>query len=73
MNYIKLSAATVVVVVATTTPTYAYLDPGSASIVLQSIVAACAAGAATLGIYWNRVKGLFRRRTQDGEAPKGKK
>jgi hypothetical protein len=55
-------AVITVLLFAATTPSYAYLDPGTASIVLQSIVAAFAAGAATIGIYWNRVKGIFRPR-----------
>lgn len=39
---------------------YAYLDPGTGSIVLQALAAA----AIALGLFWNRlikaVKGLFR-------------
>ena len=35
---------------------YAYLDPGSASLILQGILAALVGGIATIGIYWNKFK-----------------
>ena len=43
-----------------TSNTYAYLDPGSGSIILQAIVAAIAAGGVTIKIYWQKVKSLFK-------------
>lgn len=55
----KLLAASTIIVLASTSYSYAYLDPGTASIVVQSIVAAVAASAATAGIYWQRLKSLF--------------
>lgn len=59
----RLLVCAIVMVVASATPSYAYLDPGTASIVLQSIVAALVAGTATVGIYWSRFKSLFKWRT----------
>ena len=41
------------------TSSYAYLDPGSASIILQSILGAIAAVGATIGLYWKKIKNLF--------------
>ena len=38
---------------------YAYLDPGTGSTILQAIVAALAAGAATVSYYWRKVKDLY--------------
>jgi hypothetical protein len=35
---------------------YAYLDPGTGSTILQAIIAALAAGAATISYYWRKVK-----------------
>lgn len=43
-------------------PAYAYLDPGSASLLVQVIVGFFAAVAASLGFYWHKLKSLFRRR-----------
>ena len=41
------------------TSSYAYLDPGSASIILQSILGAIAAVGATIGLYWKKIKNVF--------------
>lgn len=40
---------------------YAYLDPGSGSIILQAIIAAIAAGSVTIKIYWNKLIALFKK------------
>ena len=40
------------------TPAFAYLDPGTGSIVLQAIIGAVAVGAATISVYWNKLKAL---------------
>lgn len=49
----------------------AYLDPGTGSILLQSIVAAVAALAVGLRLYWTRLKSLFRRRGAPDAGEKG--
>lgn len=51
-----------------TTPgqAHAYIDPGVASIVLQSLVAVIATVSATLGLFWHRVKSFFRMGGSDG-------
>ncbi len=38
---------------------YAYIDPGTGSVILQAIIAALVAIGASLGIFWNRVRSLF--------------
>lgn len=40
-------------------PAYAYLDPGTGSIILQAILGFIAASVATLSFYWNKVKLFF--------------
>lgn len=40
---------------------HAYLDPGTASIILQGIIGGIAAAAAAGAIYWQRVKSFFSR------------
>jgi hypothetical protein len=42
-------------------PADAYLDPGTGSIVLQAVIAAVAAVAMALKLYWTRLKSLFGR------------
>ena len=44
-----------------TSSAYAYLDPGTGSIILQAIVAAFAAFFSTLYIFWEKVKIFFRK------------
>lgn len=43
------------------TPAYAYLDPGTGSIIIQSIIGAFAVGAASISLFWQRVKSFFFR------------
>jgi|TARA_B100001971_G_C18195266_1_gene541072 hypothetical protein len=38
---------------------YAYIDPGSGSIILQAILGAIAAIGATISIYWLKIKKFF--------------
>ena len=40
---------------------FAYLDPGTGSIILQAIVGAFAAFLSTLYIFWEKVKIFFRK------------
>lgn len=40
---------------------HAYLDPGTASLILQGIIGGVAAVAAAAAVYWQRVKGFFSR------------
>jgi uncharacterized membrane protein len=44
-----------------TSSAYAYLDPGTGSIILQAIVGAFAAFLSTLYIFWEKVKIFFRK------------
>ena len=41
------------------TPSYAYLDPGSASVILQAILGGIAAAGATIALYWRKFKDFF--------------
>lgn len=38
---------------------YAYLDPGSGSIILQAILGFIAASLATISFYWSKLKTFF--------------
>lgn len=40
---------------------FAYLDPGTGSIILQAILGAIAAVASYCAFYWNKVKNLFKK------------
>ncbi len=41
---------------------YAYLDPGTGSIIIQSIIAFIAAGFYAVSVYWHKVKSFFKKR-----------
>jgi hypothetical protein len=41
---------------------FAYLDPGTGSMVVQSVIAAVAAAAYGVRLYWGRIRGVFGRR-----------
>lgn len=43
---------------------YAYLDPGTGSILLQGLIGAVAAGLAFFKFYWHRLKSVLRPKTQ---------
>lgn len=67
---LKLPAALLValLLVVPALPAEAYLDPGTGSIVLQAVIAAIAAAAVALRLYWTRLKALFgRKRTATEE------
>lgn len=40
-------------------PSHAYLDPGTGSIILQSILAGIAVAMGVLRLYWYRIKSFF--------------
>ncbi len=40
---------------------FAYLDPGTGSIILQAIIGFLAAAGATITLYWQKVKSFFKK------------
>ena len=42
-----------------TSPAYAYLDPGTVTLLFQAAIGLIASAAVTLGIYWKNAKGFF--------------
>ena len=41
-------------------PAFAYLDPGTGSMLLQGLIGAIAAAALTVKLYWHKFKSIFR-------------
>ena len=41
------------------TPAYAYLDPGTFSIMLQLLLGSIAGGLVIAKLYWNKIKSFF--------------
>jgi hypothetical protein len=52
---------------------HAYIDPGVGSMLVQALIAAFAAAAAGIGIFWDRVRGLFGSRPPETEDPRDDK
>jgi len=42
-------------------PAYAYLDPGTGSIILQGIIAGIASVSFAVKLYWHKLKSLFQK------------
>ena len=42
-----------------TSPAYAYLDPGTGSMLVQGLIGGVASAMAFLSIYWQKVKAFF--------------
>ncbi|HEV2516781.1 MAG TPA: hypothetical protein VGV07_16105 [Devosia sp.] len=61
MDYPRLVAFAAVLTVASTAPAYAYLDPGTASMLLQGLIGGAVAAASVISIYWARLKGFVTR------------
>jgi len=58
-----------ILLLASATPAFAYLDPGTGSLILQSLIGAVAGALVTVKLYWVRIRRLFSSRgaVQDGE------
>ena len=62
-----LAPALAISLVFLTTPAYAYIDPGTAGIILQAIVGGVAAAVAVLANFWSQIKSFFARLFGRGE------
>jgi len=47
--------------IAVSSPAYGYIDPGTGSLIIQSLIGAIAAIGVTLKIYWHKIKLFFSR------------
>jgi hypothetical protein len=65
-TYLRIAVLAIVVALLFPRDAFAYLDPGTGSLVFQTVVAALAAVAYGVRVYWGKIKGLFGRgRTKD--------
>lgn len=49
-------------------PAFAYLDPGTGSILLQLLLGGVAGSLVVIKLYWHKFKSLFVRREDDADA-----
>ncbi len=54
-------------------PAYAYLDPGTGSMLLSAVVGVAAAVGLAVKMFWYRLIGLFRGRPRGAGAPSADK
>jgi hypothetical protein len=64
-------AVAIALLVAWHRPAYAYLDPGTGSMILQGIIGAVVGGLIALKLYWARLKDFFagRRARRAAKSP----
>lgn len=46
---------------------YAYLDPGTGSIILQGLIAGIAGAATVASLYWHKIKAFFSSSSRDNQ------
>ena len=69
-HFACLALLLVVVTFGLTSPAHAYLDPGTASIAIQAILAALAGAIATIKLWGHRIKSVFARKPKADESDK---
>lgn len=57
------------VLIFSTNSAYAYLDPGTGSMLIQGVLAAIAAASVTIGIFWRRLRSFFGRKNSGENGP----
>ena len=57
----KIIFQSFLIYIVSTNNVFAYLDPGTGSIILQAILGAIAAGFSYCVFYWNKVKNFFKK------------
>ena len=58
-NTLVLACAGLIAALSYATPAYAYLDPGTGSIILQLLLGGVAGGIVIFKLYWSKVKSFF--------------
>ncbi len=57
--FAKLFASFLFYLFLDTSQAYAYLDPGTGTMIVQAIVGGIAAASAAAGLYWSKIKSFF--------------
>ena len=66
MTWGLIAAFTLIFSICITIPAYAYLDPGTGSMIIQVIIGVVAGALVTLKVFWSKIKAFFNRsQTQD--------
>jgi hypothetical protein len=65
--YFAKIAFVTTLLVSVSLPAYAYIDPGTGSLIIQAIIGAVAAIGVTMKIFWHKFKIFFSRGSKKGE------
>lgn len=69
-RFMGIWGAALVAVLLFAPPAYAYLDPGTGSMIVQALIAAFAAVSVSVGIFWKRLKAFFERGKEEDPGDK---
>lgn len=69
-NRNRLTWMSVMFLIIYANPAYAYLDPGTGSIILQGLIAGLLAIAAAGGAFWQRIKSFFAKLSSSEKSSK---
>ena len=58
---IRISLTTILFYFVSQSSSFAYLDPGTGSIIIQAILGFIAAAGATVTVYWKKFKEFFQK------------
>lgn len=61
-KFSPINIARILFLVGLPIPAYAYLDPGTGSIILQGIIAGIASVSFAVKLYWHKLKSLFQKK-----------
>ena len=64
-RHLVIGGSAVLILSASYGTAFAYLDPGTGSIILQSLIAGIIGSMAFARIYWTRLKEIYRRTFED--------
>ena len=64
-----MTVTPVLLAMTVSSPAYAYLDPGTGSIILQGVIAGIAMVTLTLKTYWYKLTSFFSKNRDEDEEP----
>lgn len=65
LPFLTLMITATVLLMSMSEPAYAYLDPGTGSILIQGLLAAIAGAAMTIKLYWRRIVQIFSSKSKE--------
>jgi len=67
----SVASFSIVILFYSSQPVYAYIDPGTGSIIIQSVIGGIAAATTFGAIYWSKLKTIFTRKNKETDKTGG--